>query len=147
MDSEQAIEKSKFDRTQATEVEVRKLTAEKKRDRTRETWGFASFVVLIVMNFVLLIMAVLFGLRAYNQTDIASLFKETNQTKWSFSRIIGFAGGCFTFFLFLFVFDMSLAHLFFLGTMPDQFGIYAGTVGTLLVSQLPYIVNKMTGKE
>jgi hypothetical protein len=147
VDSEQAVEKGSFDRAQIISADAKKVALEKKKEDTRQIWAIISFIALLAMNFALIVSACILWITAYRKTDIATLFKESSSGKWSFSRIIGFSGGCFTFLLFLFIFDMSLAHLFFLGTMPDQFAIYAGTVGTLLVSQIPYIINKVSGKD
>lgn len=135
--------KSIFESMQTNERSLK----ERKQEGLRGQWGSISLSILIIVNVILLGGGIFLAIHAYKKTDIADVLKEPTNGKWSYSRIVGLYGGGFAIVLFLFFFDVSFAHLFYFGTMPEQFGLSVSALAALLTTQLPYVFNRIAAKD
>lgn len=138
------VEQNKIKDARTIEKEDEEKEKENKKIQTRDNWGTYGLYCLFLINVFIIIVAIVMGWSAYGQTDFKQIFKSASG-KWSFSRIVGFIGCCVGVILTVFVMDITLSHFFRFGSVPTDAGLMFGTVAGIFTTQLPYIVNRLTG--
>jgi hypothetical protein len=155
-------EKAKFDADKAQheaelsefEKRIKKIDFEYKIDpgyqEIKTKWRDISLYFLIGIDIffaVLILILIVIIIKSRRNTDITSILKEPGRKgKWSFSRFIGFFGGLFGFTTLIYLFNVSLFHLLYFGTLPLDSEIIIGTIGTFVSTQIPYIIKQLSGQ-
>jgi|CXWL01.1.fsa_nt_gi hypothetical protein len=146
------LEKAKVDTLKA-QSELEKTIASKapfNSDKIRVIWTIASLVFLTVVNIAIVVLILKFRIILTKDIIIDMLKEPEKDTtgkviasdKMSFSRVIGFSGGCFAFLISLLLLDTSLTYSFLFESIPTALSQFLAPTG-LLVSILPYIANKL----